>query len=364
MIEYENLQKLNQSFFKDYESSFAKTLASGWYILGTNVTKFEEEFSKYSGRKYCIGVASGLDALILSLNALNLPKGSEVIVPSNTYIATILAILQNGLKPVLVEPDIKTYNIDPTKIEEKITDKTKAIMVVHLYGKCCDMDPIMNICKKHDLKLIEDTAQAHGAKYKNRMAGSFGDFGAFSFYPTKNLGAIGDAGAITVDDESFLKILKKLRNYGSDAKYYNELIGYNSRLDEVQAGFLSVKLKKLDEINSHKNELAKIYFEELELSDRFIKPVIDENYYDVYHIFNIRHKERDRLRQHLLDHNIKTEIHYPVPPHQQKAMKEIFAGESYSISEEIHNTTLSLPISYFHSKEDIKEVVGVMNKFF
>ncbi len=361
MIEYENLAKLNKPFFEEYKNSFAKTLENGWYILGQNVAKFEEEFSKYCGSSYCAGVASGLDALILALRAFEFEKDDEVIVPSNTYIATILAILQNGLKPVLVEPDIQTYNIDPKKIAEKITKKTKAIIVVHLYGKCCEMAPIMDLCQKYNLKLIEDTAQAHGAKYKNKIAGSFGDFGAFSFYPTKNLGAIGDAGAINSNSEEFIKKIKKLRNYGSEIKYYNDIVGYNSRLDEIQAGFLSIKLKKLDEMNSHKNKLAKIYFENLK-SD-FIKPIQHPDYYDVFHIFNIRHEKRDELKEFLLKNNIKTEIHYPVAPNKQKAMKDIFTGQNYPIAEEIHKTTLSLPISYCHQESDISRVVEIINKF-
>lgn len=362
MIEYENLAKLNQPFFTKYRKSFAQTLDSGWYILGKNVENFEREFAEFCGVKYCIGVASGLDALTLSLAAFDFNKGDEIIVPSNTYIATILSILQNGLKPVLVEPDATTYNIDPQKIAEKITAKTKAIMIVHLYGKCCEMPPILDLCRKHGLKLIEDTAQAHGAKYLGKMAGSFGDFGAFSFYPTKNLGALGDAGAIVTSDSELAQKVKMLRNYGSKVRYYNELIGYNSRLDEVQAGFLLVKLKKLNEINRHKNDLAKIYFENL--SDAFIKPVRHPDYFDVFHIFNIRHKKRDQLKQYLLDNGVRTEIHYPVAPHKQKAMEKVIeASDSYPISEEIHATTLSLPISYFHSKEDVERVCELLRKF-
>ncbi len=361
MIEYENLLQLNKPFFEEYKKSFAETLDSGWYILGKNVEKFEQEFAEFCGTKYCIGVASGLDAIILSLAAFEFEKGDEIIVPANTYIATILAILQNGLKPVLVEPDLKTYNIDPTKIAEKITEKTRAILVVHLYGKCCEMSPIMDLCQKHNLKLIEDTAQAHGAKYQNKMAGTFGDFGAFSFYPTKNLGALGDAGAVTTNDEKLAEKIKMLRNYGSKIKYHNELVGYNSRLDEIQAGFLSLKLKKLNEINSHKNELAKIYFENLK--NDFIKPTQNSEYFDVFHIFNIRHKERDSLKQYLLDNEIKTEVHYPIPPHKQKAMAKVFVNESYPISEEIHATTLSLPISYYHSRDDVFRIVEILNKF-
>ncbi len=361
MIEFENLAKLNKPFFEDYKKSFAEVLDSGWFILGNKVKQFEAEFATYCKSEHCVGVASGLDALILSLKAFNFEAGSEVIVPSNTYIATILAILQNNLTPVLVEPNISTYNIDVAKIAEKITSKTKAIMVVHLYGKVCEMDPILEICQKNNLKLIEDCAQAHGATYKNKKAGSFGDFGAFSFYPTKNLGCLGDGGAVTTDSADLAQKIKRLRNYGSDVKYYNEVIGFNSRLDEVQAAFLSIKLRKLDDINRHKNELAKIYLENLK-SD-FIKPVVDADYYHVYHIFNIRHEKRDDLQKYLLENGVKTEIHYPVSPNKQKALDGILGKEVFPISQEIHNTTLSLPSSYFHSKPDAERVVEVMNKF-
>ncbi len=360
MIEYENLKKVNERFFEEYKKAFEEVLNSGWYVLGENVKKFEEEFAKYLGVKYCIGVASGLDALILAIDALDLPDNSEIIVPSNTYIATILAVVRNGLKPILVEPDIQTYNIDPTKIEEKITEKTKAIIVVHLYGKPCDMDPILTLAKKYNLHIIEDVAQAHGAKYKGKKTGTFG-IGCFSFYPTKNLGALGDAGAIVTNDEILAEKIKALRNYGSNKKYYNKYIGYNSRLDELQAAFLRIKLKFLDEINEYKRKLARIYLENLK--DDFIKPVVHNDYYDVYHIFNVRHFKRDKLREYLLKNGIMTEIHYPIPPHKQEAMKDIIK-EEYPISEEIHNTTLSLPISYFHKDEDIIKVCEVMNKWF
>lgn len=359
MIEFENLKLANQPFFEEYKKVFSEVLESGWYILGENVKKFEEEFGEYLGVKYVVGVASGLDALVLSISALELPERSEIIVPSNTYIATILSIIRCGHKPILVEPNIKTYNIDPTKIEEKITPKTKAIMVVHLYGKCCDMDPIIKIAKKYNLQIIEDCAQAHGAMYKGKKAGTFG-IGCFSFYPTKNLGGLGDGGAIATNDFFFYEKLQALRNYGSKVKYYNDYIGYNSRLDELQAAFLRVKLKYLDEINEHKRKLAQIYFDCLD--EKFIKPVRHVDYYDVYHIYNIRHPKRDLLRKYLLENNVKTEIHYPVPPHRQKALKGIIEGE-YPISEEIHNTTLSLPISYCHKVEDIYEVCNVLNKW-
>lgn len=361
MIEFENLAKLNKPFFEEYKNSFSKTLESGWYILGKNVQKFEEDFAAFCGVKHCVGVASGLDALIISLKAFEFEKDSEIIVPSNTFIATILAILQNGFKPVLVEPDINSYNIDPKKIEEKITKKTKAIIAVHLYGKCCDMDPIMDLCKKYDLKLIEDAAQAHGAKYKNKIAGSFGDFSAFSFYPTKNLGALGDGGAITTNDDELAQKVRILRNYGSKIKYHNEVIGYNSRLDEVQAGFLSVKLQKLNEINSHKRSLAKTYFENLK--NDFIKPQQDENYFDVFHIFNIRHPKRDDLKKYLFENGVMAEIHYPVSPNKQKCLEREIGNESCPISEKIHDTTLSLPLSYFHNQSDILKVIEILNKF-
>ena len=361
MIEYENLRNVNEPFRDSYLHSFNNVLNSGWFILGTYVKKFEDEFSKYIGSKHCIGVASGLDALILSLKAFEFENDSEVIVPSNTYIATILSILHCGLKPVLVEPDLKTYNIDPSRIEEKISGKTKAIMVVHLYGKSCDMDPILEICSKHNLKLIEDCAQSHGAAYKNKKTGTFGAFGAFSFYPTKNLGALGDAGAVLTDNEELAKKINMLRNYGSEKKYFNELVGYNSRLDEIQAGFLEVKLKKLDEINSHKRNLARLYLNNLK--DDFIKPVVQEDFFDVYHIFNVRHPKRDLLKEYLFKNGIKTDIHYPVPPHKQKAMQGIIHESNFPISGEIHNTTLSLPISYSHNENDIYKVIEVMNKF-
>ncbi len=361
MIEYESLALLNEPFHKEYIYSFESILKSGWYILGENVKRFESQFALYNNADFCFGVASGLDAITLSIAAFNFEQGSEIIVPSNTYVATIISVLQNNMKPVLVEPSIETYNIDPAKIEASITKKTKAIVVVHLYGKSCNMDPILELCKKYNLKLIEDCAQSHGAKYKNKNTGTFGEFGAFSFYPTKNLGALGDAGAIVCNDKELAGIIRKLRNYGSDKKYYNDLVGYNSRLDEMQAAFLSVKLKRLDEINNHKRKLAAIYLENLKAD--FIKPSVDADYFDVYHIFNIRHPKRDELKAYLLKNNIKTEIHYPVSPNNQVALKEMFKNQQFPISEEIHNTTLSLPISFFHTEEDVNRVIETMNNF-
>lgn len=361
MIDYENLGKANKEFFEDYRTAFNEVIESGWYVLGNAVKKFESAFASYTGNTYCAGVANGLDALILALKAFDFEKGSEVIVPSNTYIATILAIVHTGLKPVLVEPDINTYNIDPELIEERITSKTKAILVVHLYGKVCRMDRIQEIAKKNQLKIVEDCAQAHGASFKNVRTGNLGDYGAFSFYPTKNLGAIGDAGAVTCNDKALFEKITMLRNYGSKIKYENEEVGYNSRLDEVQAALLSVKLAKLDAITAHKRKLAQLYHEQL--SDQFIKPVLHADYFDVYHIYNIRHKKRNELRDYLLNNGVKTEIHYPIAPNKQKAMAEILGNVNTPIAEEIHQTTLSLPISYYHTPTDIERVIEVVNSF-
>jgi len=359
MIEYENLKKLNEPFFDEYRNVFNEILESGWYILGKNVKTFEENFASYNGTDHAIGVASGLDALLLSLKGLNLPTGSEIIVPSNTYIATILSIIHNGFKPVLVEPNIETYNIDPTKIEEKITSNTKAIMIVHLYGMPCDMNPIIEISKRYNLHIIEDCAQAHGAEYFGKKVGTFG-IGAFSFYPTKNLGALGDGGAVITNDHGLKKSITMLRNYGSSKKYENDLIGFNSRLDELQAGFLDVKLKYLDKITKHKQKMARIYLDNL--SDKFIKPIVKEGFENVYHIFPIRSSNRDKLKEYLLENDIKTEIHYPIPPNKQKAMNGIIDGD-FPISEEIHKTILSLPISFSHTEKDIIKVIEVLNKY-
>lgn len=361
MIEYENLYRLNQSFMEEYERSFADVLRSGWFVLGKQVSAFENSYAAFCGTQHCIGLANGLDALNLSLRAFGFERGKEVIVPSNTYIATILSIVENGLQPVLVEPDMQSYNIDPAKIEQAITPNTRAIMVVHLYGKVCDMDPILALAKKYQLKVIEDGAQSHGARYKNKLSGNFGDLAAHSFYPTKNLGALGDAGAVTTNDAELADSVRTIRNYGSKVKYENIKVGVNSRLDEIQAAFLSVKLKRLHEITEHKRTLAAIYLNGLK-SD-YIKPQVHPDFYDVYHIFNVRHPKRDALKKYLLDHDIKTEIHYPIAPVHQLAMKGILDRFETPIAEEIHRTTLSLPISFFHTKEDVYRVVEVMNRF-
>jgi dTDP-4-amino-4,6-dideoxygalactose transaminase len=359
IIEYESLLNSNKQFTEAYLQAFRSVLESGWYILGDKVNTFENEFAQFIGAKQCVGVASGLDALILALKSFDFPSGSEVIVPSNTYIATILSIVHCNLKPILVEPELETYNINPSLIEEKINSNTRAIMVVHLYGKSCKMDAILEIAGRYHLPVIEDCAQAHGAKFKNKKVGTFG-IGAFSFYPTKNLGAMGDAGAITTTDKELALKFRSLRNYGSTVKYENELIGYNSRLDEVQAALLSVKLKFLNEITEHKRKLAAIYLSGL--NQDFICPQVSEDHFDVYHIFNIRHPKRDKLKDFLFQQGIKTEIHYPVPPHKQKAMQGIISG-SYPVSEQIHRTTLSLPISFGHTEDDINRVVKALNEF-
>lgn len=361
MIEYENLKLVNQPFFEEYRKAFDAMLDSGWYVLGKNVQDFEAAFAAYCGTKHCIGLANGLDALTIALRSFGFAPGDEVIVPSNTYIATILAVLHNGLVPVPVEPDLRTYNLDPAKIEARISAKTKAILPVHLYGKLCDMKAINAIAAKHELKVVEDCAQAHGAHYKGKKAGNWGDFGAFSFYPTKNLGALGDAGSLNCNDDALALSAKRLRNYGSDVKYYNEVVGFNSRLDEMQAGFLSIKLRALDEINAHKRKLASLYLQGLK--NDFVLPLVQEGYFDVYHIFNIRHEKRDALKTYLLENGIKTDIHYPVTPKNQKAMKGYFDAYDLPLAEEIHRTTLSLPISYFHTENDIAQVIETLNRF-
>lgn len=361
MIAYENLLELNKPFTARFKQQFDDFLNSGWYILGQSVSKFEDEYAAWNQSAHCIGVANGLDALTLALKAYNFEPGSEVIVPSNTYIATILAILNNNLKPVLVEPDIRTYNIDPILIEQAITPRTRAIMIVHLYGKCCNMDAILAIKNRHNLVLVEDCAQAHGATFNGQKTGTFGEFGAFSYYPTKNLGALGDAGAVTTNSAELAGIIRQLRNYGSDKKYYNERIGTNSRLDELQAAFLSIKLQALDDINNHKRKLANLYLQNLKAD--YILPVVESGYEDVYHIFNIRHEHRDALKAYLFDKGIGTEIHYPVPPHEQKAMQEVLQGQSFVIAKEIHQTTLSLPCSYWHTEEQIMQVIEAINGF-
>lgn len=361
MIEYESLKASNAAYFDEMRNAFEEVLQSGWYILGKQVCEFEKEFASFINSTYCSGVANGLDAIILTLKALDLPKGSEILVPSNTYIATILAVLHSGHVPVPIEPRLETYNINPELLEEKITAKTKAIVVVHLYGKACEMAKILSIAQKHSLKVVEDCAQSHGATEFGKQTGTFGDMGAFSFYPTKNLGGLGDAGCVTTNDEKLNNQIRLLRNYGSAIKYHNEVIGYNSRLDEMQAAFLRVKLRQLNTLTTHKRQLATMYHEGLK--NDFVKPMVSEGYYDVFHIYNIRHERRDLLKEYLLKKEIKTEIHYPIAPHKQKAMNGIWDQYQLPIANLIHQTTLSLPISYGTTKEEVTKVIDALNKF-
>ncbi len=359
-IFYEDLNKANKIFYKSYIKALESLNRKGNYILGKNVNEFEMNFAKYLGANHCVGVANGLDALTISLKAINLPKNSEVMVASNSYIACIISIVNAGYKPVLIEPDLETYNINPEEIKKNITKKTKAILAVHLYGKSCNMGEITKICKQKKLFLIEDCAQSHGSLYKNKMTGTFGNFGCFSFYPTKLLGGIGDGGAIVCKKNFTKNYLKKFRNYGSIKRYKNEIIGQNSRLDEIQALFLNLKLKHLNKIINHKRNLAKIYFENL--NDKFIKPKLEKTKKDSFYIFNVRHGDRNKLRSYLLKNNIMTDIHYPTPPYAQESLKKLFS-KNYPISDKIHETTLSLPISFAHTEKQIYEVSKIMNRF-
>lgn len=362
-IPFLDLHEPYQELKTEITEAFEKVMESGWYILGEEVRKFEQEFAAYCGTKHCIGVANGLDALHLILKAYGIGAGDEVIVPSNTYIATWLAVTYTGAKVVPVEPDKKTYNIDPQKIEKAITSKTKAILPVHLYGQCVDMDPIKEIAKKYNLKIIEDSAQSQGALYKGKKSGALGDASGFSFYPGKNLGAFGDAGAITTDDDNLADRLFMLRNYGSKIKYENQIIGYNSRLDELQAAFLRVKLRYLDEWNKRRSVLAQIYLEGLQGLD-LVLPEVEKGTTPVWHVFVIQTKQREALQKFLANHKITTLIHYPIPPHLQEAYKNlgISRGE-LPISESIHQNILSLPIGPHMNEEQVQHVVNVMKLF-
>ena len=361
MIEYENLSKVNEPFRDEFQTAFNALLKKGKFILDEQTAHFEEEFAAFVGARYCIGVSSGFDALILALKVFDFPAGKEIIVPSNTCIVTILAILHNDLIPVLVEPNPRTYNLDVQKLEDKITAQTVAILPVHLYGKLCPMASIMSLAKERNLKVIEDCAQALGANFLGKKAGSFGDVSAFSFYPTKNLGALGDGGAITTDDPLLFEKTRILRNYGCRDKNDHELLGFSNRLDEMQAAFLRIKLRHLDNINGHKAELAALYLQHL--SPEFIKPIRETGYEDVWHIFPIRYAARDKLRDYLKKRGVKTLIHYPTPPHRQKILIERFKNETFPISDEIHRTILSLPCSFMHSKNEILEVIQLLNHF-
>ncbi len=365
MIPFLDLKGLNAQYKEELIEACIKVIDSGWYIQGNECKEFEVEFAKYCGTKYAIGVANGLDALILILRAYKelgiINDGDEVIVPSNTYIASILAISQNNLVPVLVEPDINTYLIDPSKIEEKITSKTKAILPVHLYGQTCQMDKINKIAKKHNLKVIEDSAQSHGAYFKDKRSGNLGDVSGFSFYPGKNLGALGDGGAVTTNDEALANTIKALGNYGSHKKYENLYKGLNSRLDEIQASMLRVKLKYLDNEIEKRREIANHYLQNVKNSNLILPTVRAEDNH-VWHLFVIRTNKRDELQNYLAENDIQTLIHYPIPPHKQDAYKE-WNTENYLISEQIHNEVLSLPISSVQPLEDTKRIIQVINNF-
>ena len=364
-ISFLDLKGINTQYFNQYEKAFDSVVNSGWYIQGNEHKEFEKEFAQYCGTKYAIGVGNGLEALILILRAYKelgfMNDGDEVIVPSNTYIASILAISENNLVPVLVEPDINTYLIDPNRIEEKITSKTRAIMPVHLYGQTCEMDKINAMAKKYNLKVVEDSAQSHGAYFKEKRSGNLGDASGFSFYPGKNLGALGDGGAVTTNDDELAQVVRALRNYGSHKKYENLYKGINSRLDEIQATMLRVKLKYLDNEIEKRRKIANYYLENIK-NEKIILPTVRAEDNHVWHLFVIRTKERDKLQKYLLENGIQTLIHYPIPPHRQKAYKE-WNNQSYSISEQIHNEVLSLPISGVQSLEITQKIVKVNNDF-
>lgn len=365
MIKFLDLHKINQSYEEAFKKQFATMLDSGWYILGNSVKQFEGKFAQYCGTKHCVGVANGLDALILIFRAYKelgkLKSEDEVIVPAHTYIASIIAILQNDLKPVLVEPDINTYNLNPSEIEKHITPKTKAILPVHLYGQLCNMDEISQIAQKHNLLVVEDAAQAHGATANGRKAGNWSDAAAFSFYPGKNLGALGDGGAITTHCDELAQVLKAVRNYGSHKKYQNDYIGINSRLDEIQAGFLSIKLQDLDNQNQRRREVAKRYLSEIR-NQEIVLPYYDGSDNHVFHLFVIRCKRRDELQAYLQQQGIETLIHYPIAPHKQKAM-QAYHSLSLPITELMHSEVLSLPISHVMTDEEISAVIECLNRF-
>ena len=348
---------------EELESAFQRVLQHSWYIEGEEDARFEQAFASYLGVKHCVGTGNGLDALMLALRAIGIGPGDEVIVPSNTYIATALAVTYVGATPVLVEPDIRYYNIDPKRIEEKINEHTKAIMPVHLYGQACDMDPIMAIAKEHHLYVVEDCAQAHGAMYKGRKVGTFGDAAGFSFYPGKNLGALGDAGCVVTNDEALAAKVRSLGNYGSDYKYHHIYQGVNSRLDELQAAFLSAKLTILDKMNENRNAIAQRYLSEVKNPEIVLPEVMQDNY-PVWHIFAVRCERRAELEEYLHQAGIGTNKHYPIPMHQQVCYQDApFASESYPIAEEISATELSIPMYYGMTDEEISAVIAALNSF-
>jgi dTDP-4-amino-4,6-dideoxygalactose transaminase len=365
MIQFLNLKKLNQPFEVAFQQKMKQFLDGGWYILGSEVKTFETNFANYCGAKHCIGVGNGLDALVLIFKGYiqlgKLQKGDEVIIPANTYIASILAVMQADLVPVLVEPRSETYTINPDLILEKITHKTKAILPVHLYGQLCEMEVINSIAKKHNLLVVEDAAQAHGAMWNEIKAGNFGNAAGFSFYPGKNLGALGDAGAITTNDDALAEVLFSMRNYGSKVKYENEIVGINSRLDELQAAFLNIKLGYLDAENESRRTIAKRYLSEIK-NDKIVLPQWDESNNHVFHLFLIRTDNRLALQDYLKECGVETMIHYPIPPHKQKALASL-NHMIFPITEMIHNEVLSIPLNSTLTDDEINYVISTLNKY-
>lgn len=365
MVDFLNLKRINEPYQSEILNAVTKVMQSGWYILGEEVKQFESNFATFCGVKHCIGVANGLDALQLIFKAYQelkiFTEGDEVIVPANTYIASILSISATNLVPILVEPELNTFNIDPNKIEEVITAKTKAILAVHLYGQTAKMQELAKIAQRHDLKLIEDCAQAHGAAHAGKMAGNLGDAAGFSFFPTKNLGALGDAGAITTNDDELANVLRMLRNYGESAKYKNLYKGTNSRLDEIQAAILNVKLKYLNQENQKRQQIAAQYSENIN-NNKIILPYIDKYNTHVFHIFAIRSENRDLLQEYLTERGINTMLHYPTPPHKQPAYKS-WNKRFYPITEKIHREILSLPIDPSLEENEINQILEAIQGF-
>ena len=357
--------RMDRGFYahqKEFEDKAVEVLRSGWYILGKEVSAFEEEFAAYTGGKYCVGLASGLDALWLAFRILGIGKGDEVLVQGNTYIASVMGITMNDATPIFVEPD-EYHNIDVTKLEEKITEKTKAILVVHLYGQASNMTEIMRISKKYNLKVVEDCAQSHGACFDGKMTGTFGDVGCFSFYPSKNLGAFGDAGAVVVNDAELARKFKMYRNYGSEKRYYNEVVGANSRLDELQAGLLRVRLPYLEEMNKEKEMLCKKYLERIDNPCIELPKTLDGATH-VWHQFVIRTKYRDELIEYLNSKEISTIIHYPVPPHLQKAYEYLKVDrKELPITEQYAKEVLSIPLYNGMTEEEQDYVIDAINNF-
>lgn len=362
-IPFVSFKPMERELDAELRSAFERVYSSSWYIEGVEDKNFEEKFAKFCMSKYCVGVGNGLDALMLSLKAMNIGPEDEVIVPSNTYIATALAVTYVGATPVFVEPDIRTYNINPDKLEEKISGKTKAVMPVHLYGQPCDMDRIMAVAEKYNLRIIEDCAQAHGATYKGKVIGSFGDAAGFSFYPGKNLGALGDAGAIVTNNRELADKVRALGNYGSDYKYHHIYQGNNSRLDEMQAAFLSAKLPMLDRMNEERRRIAKLYLNGID-NHEIILPFVPDYANPVWHIFAIRCQRRDELEKYLNDAGIGTNKHYPIPIHLQECYKDLgYKRGDFPVAEEISKTELSLPMYYGMTDEEINYVINCLNRF-